>query len=277
MSRFRRAVLPAALLSALAAVPAVAHLGDPNFSSVVREIVPPTEGLSARVLDHDDALLVVNHSGRTVVILDEDREPFARLLADRTVQVDAEWAAEQAEGEAEEAEEPAGVGAVGDGALVASAGGALLAHGGEDHSDDSGGKGRGRGRGGDSGRGRGGESGRGRGGDDARREGIAWTTLDRTGRFQWHDERINYREPGVPPQVRDLAEETRIEDWRVPIRVDGRPGAILGTLTWVGEPDADSGFPVAAVGSIVALVLLGGAAVLFVRGRRQAGDGGAAG
>lgn len=297
MSRFRRAILPAAVLSALVAVPAIAHLGDPNFRSVVREIVPPTEGLSARVIDHDDALLVINRSGSTVVILDEDREPFARLLADGTVQVDAEWAVEQAEEEADAAEEagerdgasttgtappapPVGDGALvasaagaspatADGALVASVDGTLLAHGGEDHSDDSGGKGRGRGRGGDSGRGRG------RSGDDdrdgAERETIAWTTLDRTGRFQWHDGRINYREPGVPPQVRDLTEETKVKDWRVPIRVDGRPGAILGTLTWVGEPDAGSGFPTAAVVSIGALVLLGGGAVWLVRRRRAAG------
>jgi MYXO-CTERM domain-containing protein len=255
MSRIRRAVLPAALLlsaTALVAGPAAAHLGDPNFRSVVREIVPPTEGLSARVIDHDDALLVINRSDRTVVIFDADREPFARLLADGTVQVDAEWAAEQAEEEAEAAEDaPEGVGAVEDGAL--------LAHGGEDHSDDASGKGRGRGRGGSA------------SGDDADRGTIAWTTLDRTGRFQWHDERINYREPGVPPQVSDRTEETKVKDWRVPIRVGGEGGAILGTLTWIGEPDAGSGFPTAAVVSIAALGLLGAGAVWLVRRRRTGG------
>ncbi|HTG33006.1 MAG TPA: hypothetical protein VLB76_08750 [Thermoanaerobaculia bacterium] len=210
----------------------------------------------------------MNRSNRTVVVFDGAGEPYARLLADGTVQVNPD--SEIAEGESEEAEEQEGDAAEREGASTTDAAppalpigdGALLAHAGEDHSDDASGRGRGRGRG------RGG-SGSG-GGEGDGRETIAWTTLDRTGRFQWHDPRINYRGPGVPPQVTDRDEETKVEDWRVPIAVAGERGAILGTLTWVGEPGAGSSVPTAAVVSIAALVLLGGGAVLLVRRRRAA-------
>jgi hypothetical protein len=245
--RFRRAVLPAALLlPALAAAPAAAHVGDPNYRSVVREIAPPTNGLSAQVVDHDDALLVVNRSDLDVTILDPDGKPYARLLADGTVQVNPRSGI--ARGEREEAEEePAGMGAVGDGAL--------LAHAGEEHPpgahrDGSGGA-----------------------AGPPNADGPRWSTLDRTGRLQWHDPRINHRGPGVPPQVTDRTRETKVEDWRVPIVVGGERGAILGTLTWVGEPGAGSSFPTAAVVSLGALALLGGGAVVLVR-RRRAGAAG---
>ena len=69
--------------------PAAAHEGDPHYRSVVNAIAPPTDGLSAQILDHDDALLVVNKSDRDVTVLDLDGKPYARLLADGTVQVNA--------------------------------------------------------------------------------------------------------------------------------------------------------------------------------------------
>lgn len=255
MSPFVRAVLPAALSLALIAVPALAHEGDPRYRSQVRAIVPATPGLSAQVLDHDDALLVVNDSDRMVVILDEHGEPAARLLADGTVQVDRsssllhEAEADEATGDDDHADA--------DGALLASADGPLLAHAGEAHEgeahEDAGGR-------------------REPGHDDP----TAWTTLDRTGRFQWHDPRINHREPGLPAQVTDREQETKVRDWRVPIVVGGERGAILGTLTWVGEPGAGSSFPTGAVVSLAVLALLGAGAVALVRRRRGAGDGGAA-
>src|SRR5689334_22532749 len=89
MSRIRKAVPLATLLVALAALPAAAHEGDPNYRSVVNRIQPATDGLSAQILDHDDALSIVNKSDRDVTILDEDGKPYARLLADGTVAVNA--------------------------------------------------------------------------------------------------------------------------------------------------------------------------------------------
>lgn len=247
MSRIIQATLPAALLLALAVTPASAHEGNPNYRSVVRTIEPPTEGLSARVLDHDDALQVVNDSGRTVVVLDPDGEPYARLLADGTVQVNPESSlAHEGSGEDEAEDATAGIKP----GLYASV--TLLAHNGVDHEAGE--------KHGDSDHSAGGHADR-----------VAWRTLDRAGRFQWHDERINYRQPGLPPQVSDESEETKVKDWRVPVVVGGQPGAILGTLTWVGEPGAGSSFPTAAVVSLVVLALLAAGAVVLVR-RRRAGE-----
>lgn len=249
MSRFVRAVLAATLSLSLAAVPALAHEGDPRYRSEVREIRPATPGLTAQVLDHDDALQVVNRSDRTVVVLDEDGEPYARLRADGTVQVNVESAIVRenlSDDEAPADDDHADA----DGRLYASAGGPLLAHAGEEHEDlphDE-------------------------GAEPAHGAGhpIAWTTLDRTGRLQWHDPRIKHREPGLPPQVTDRDRETKVKDWRVPIVVGGERGAILGTLTWVGEPGGGDSFPTAAVVSLAALAVLGGGAVALVRRRRRA-------
>jgi hypothetical protein len=207
IARRRRllAVLAPAVVLFAAATPAAAHEGDPHYRSVVDQIVPATDGLSATVLDHDDALQLVNRSGKDVVVLDEDGEPYARLLADATVQVNARSSMTRGENA-------------------------------PPHS--------------------------------AR---TAWVTVNRTGRFQWHDPRINYRERPVPPQVTDEAKETKVKDWRVPLLVAGQAGDVLGTLTWVGEPGAGSSFPTAALVSIVALALLAVAAVVLVRRRRVAG------
>lgn len=242
MSRFRKAVLAAALLPALVAVPAAAHEGDARYSSVVTEIAPPTEGLSARVLDHDDALLLVNDGDADVVVLDREGEPYARLLADGTVQVNrrSEMVRENRSDD-ETAAAPR---------LYASTDvGPLLAHGGEEHAP--------------------GEAHDEPEADDA--DEPAWSTIDRTGRYSWHDPRINRRGEGIPPQVTDEAQETKVADWRVPLLVAGQPAEVLGTLTWVGEAGGGSSFPAAAVVSLVVLALLAVGAVVLVRRRRSAG------
>lgn len=252
----RRAALPATLLALLAlAGPAAAHEGDPHYRSVVDAIVPPTEGLSAQVIDHDDALLVVNKSDSDVTVLDLDGKPYARLLADGTVQVNAH--SSLAEGE--NAPPSSGDGDQqdsADAALYASV--TLLAHNGVDHDAE--------------------EHSAHEDSSKAGRLPAAWVTVDRTGRYQWHDPRINYRAQPVPPQVTDESKETKVKDWRVPLlvaasgAVDPTPGAIEGTLTWVGEPGSGSSFPTAAVVSLVVLVLLAVGAVVLVR-RRRAQDG----
>jgi len=222
--------LPAALAAAglaLAAASAAAHEGDPRYRSTVEAIVPATEGLSARVLDHDDALELTNRSGKDVVVLGEDGRPWIRLRADGAVQVDR--AAEETE------EEHAGAGW-----KLASY---QLAHEGHEHEEPAPAGGR----------------------------AIHWATLDRTGRYAWHDARIRWTGAGLPPEVVDESRETRISAWRVPIRVGDRPGAIQGTLTWVGEPAAEGGFPTGAAVSLGAIALLVLAAVALVRRRRRAG------
>jgi len=94
-----------------------------------------------------------------------------------------------------------------------------------------------------------------------------WKLVAGTGEFSWHDHRSHYMSTSIPPQVEDEAQRTKIFDYEIPLRVDGRPAAIQGTLHWVGS----SGFPIVpfvalglvAIGSVILVVA--------VRRRRAAG------
>jgi LPXTG-motif cell wall-anchored protein len=96
-----------------------------------------------------------------------------------------------------------------------------------------------------------------------------WKTFDKSGTFVWHDHRMHYATTGVPPQVTNEGRKTKVFDYEVPIRVDGRKGAIDGTLYWVGSADT-SKTPFLFAG--IAIVLIGGALVLVSRRRRRGGD-----
>ncbi|HWV84927.1 MAG TPA: hypothetical protein VNZ62_05720 [Capillimicrobium sp.] len=72
---------------ALPAATAFAHEGNPNFRSDVRAVTPATDGITIEVLNRDDRLLLTNRSGQDVLIEGYQREPYARVLADGTVQV----------------------------------------------------------------------------------------------------------------------------------------------------------------------------------------------
>jgi hypothetical protein len=98
-----------------------------------------------------------------------------------------------------------------------------------------------------------------------------WKTFDHSGTFLWHDHRMHYMSPSVPPQVKDKGKRTKVFNYEIPVRVDGHKGAIDGTLFWVG-PANTSKTPFVIAG--VVFVLAGGALVLTVRRRRAGDDGG---
>jgi hypothetical protein len=83
----RRTAVAVALAALAVAAPASAHQGNPDFLSEVGAIEPSGEGISVEILNRDDALLLHNTSGEEIVILGYEDEPYARLLADGTVEV----------------------------------------------------------------------------------------------------------------------------------------------------------------------------------------------
>jgi hypothetical protein len=95
-----------------------------------------------------------------------------------------------------------------------------------------------------------------------------WRTLDRTGRFVWHDHRMHWMAHTTPPIVHDTSKKTKVFDYTIPLQVGAGRGAVGGTLYWVGSA---SGFPVAAIVSLVVVVLLAVGLVVVVRRRRGGG------
>lgn len=94
-----------------------------------------------------------------------------------------------------------------------------------------------------------------------------WEFVDGTGQYSWHDHRSHYMSREVPPQVTDESVATKIFDYEIPIEVDGRKGALAGTLTWVGSDDG--GTPVAPFVGLGVLTLIGLPAAVLWRRRRD--------
>lgn len=92
-----------------------------------------------------------------------------------------------------------------------------------------------------------------------------WTVVARTGRLEWHDHRIHWMSPVVPPQVKDQEKRTKIFDWQVPIQVGSHNGVVAGELFWV---PSGSKVPTGAIIALVAIVLVGIVVVVMTRRRR---------
>jgi hypothetical protein len=94
-----------------------------------------------------------------------------------------------------------------------------------------------------------------------------WTVIDRAGQFEWHDHRIHWMSPLLPPEVTNQAKRTKVFEWEVPIRVGAQPATIYGQLFWV--PEEGTKTPVAAIVALVVIVLGGVALAVVVRRRRK--------
>ena len=207
-----RHVLPAVcalLAGAVLAAPALAHEGDPNFESVLTGTQP--DGLRVEVLDYGDRLSLRNETGETVVVVGYEREPYARLLPDGTVQVNTRSPAAHLNND------PYGDTPVPDGA-------------------------------------------------DAKAQ-PTWKTVERDGRFEFHDHRIHWMGRGVVPRaVKDESARTKVFDWSVPVRIGTRDAAIHGRLWWRGS---GGGMPTGAIVGFGGLLLASLLLVVVVRRRRR--------
>jgi len=96
-----------------------------------------------------------------------------------------------------------------------------------------------------------------------------WKVVNRDGRYDWHDHRIHWMSQSDPPGLKDKNKRQKIDDWTVPIMVNGHHGAITGTLTWVPLPNAP--LPVGAIFAFAALIIVLSLIVFAVR-RRRAGS-----
>jgi hypothetical protein len=212
-SPIRPRAVAAALLAALAAAPAaLAHGGNPHYLSQVDAITPATEGVTVEVLNRDDRLLLHNTSGEDVVIEGYDKEPYARVRADGTVEVNTRSPAYY----------------VNDDRF-----GNVDAPDGIDGSDPP-----------------------------------QWKQIDKTGRFEWHDHRFHWMSASTTPsQVKDKSVKTKVFDWKVPVEIGGRRGAIAGTLFWTPLPGG--GPPLAAIFAGAGFLIACCIAVAVVRYRRR--------
>ena len=64
---------------------------------------------------------------------------------------------------------------------------------------------------------------------------------------------MHWMAEGDPEAVKDKDVRTKVFDWKVPLEVDGRRGAIAGTLFWTPVPS--SGLPLGAIIAFAALVI----------------------
>jgi hypothetical protein len=190
-----------------------------HYRSAVTTVQPNVSGLSLQVLEFADRLLLTNHTGQTVTVYGYQGEPYARVLADGTVQLNTRSPAYYLNQNF-----------YGNVTVPATASPSATPQ---------------------------------------------WTTIDRTGQLEWHDHRIHWMSPTVPPEVKDQSKRTLIFNWEVPIQVGASKGAVNGELVWT--PESGTKTPTAAIVALVVIVLLALVFVFFVRRRRAAGPPGTGG
>lgn len=187
---------------------------SPNYRSLITGISPRVAGLDVQVLQFSDRLQLQNRTGRAVTIEGYEGEPYARVQANGTVEVNKHSPAYYLNQSF-----------YGNVTVPAFATASATPQ---------------------------------------------WSVVDRTGQFEWHDHRIHWMSPVLPPQVKDKGKRTLIFDWRVPIAVAGQHGTVAGQLFWTPE---SSSAPVAAIVVGGAIVVLGLLLVIVTRRRRGSRGG----
>jgi hypothetical protein len=181
-----------------------------HFRSQITGVEPSVSGVSLQVLEFADRLLLTNHSGQAVIVYGYQGEPYARVLANGTVELNTRSPAYYLNQNF-----------YGNVKVPPSASPSATPN---------------------------------------------WVVVDRTGQLEWHDHRIHWMSPALPPQVTNQAKLTKIFDWRVPIQVGMRKGNVNGVLYWT--PESGSKAPTGAIVALVVIVVLGLLFVAYVRRHR---------
>lgn len=93
-----------------------------------------------------------------------------------------------------------------------------------------------------------------------------WVRIGDGPRHAWHDHRIHWMAPTLPPQVVDATAETTVSTWFVPYELDGEQLEVEGELRWVPGPSPVP-WIAGALGVLVIAVL-----VPAVAARSRGGD-----
>ncbi len=181
-----------------------------NYRSNVTRVTPDLPGLKVQVRQYVDRLLLTNHTGKTVTVYGYQSEPYARVLANGTVELNTRSRAYYLN------ESFFGVITVPPSAKPTAT--------------------------------------------------PRWAVVNDTGQLEWHDHRIHWMLPGIPPQVTNRSKRTKIFDWTVPISVGGQRGAVEGELLWVPDEDWT---PLVLFGALIAAVIASSAVVLLRRRRNH--------
>ncbi|MGA8745692.1 MAG: hypothetical protein WB507_07495 [Solirubrobacterales bacterium] len=203
----------AALL--LATPSAIAKGGNPDFSSVIRQVRPTVAGVDFLSLENGNRMRVIDRHANQVTIYGYEREPYARVLPSGTVQVNLRSPATYLN-----RYRPADP-------LVPRFASALAK--------------------------------------------PRWRTIGRSGKFTWIDQRTHWIGAGVPPQVTDQSRRTKVLNFRIPVRINGNRGAVVGAVFWTGVPGPSTGRLIAAG----AIMILAAGALLLISRRRRGHSGGA--
>jgi hypothetical protein len=87
-----------------------------------------------------------------------------------------------------------------------------------------------------------------------------WEVVGTDGEYAWHDHRVHWMAPSLPRQVDPAAGTPQpVQDWTVPVVVDGQPVTVVGELVWLPGPSP-------LVPALLVLAAVAVAAVLAWRG-----------
>jgi hypothetical protein len=74
-----------------------------------------------------------------------------------------------------------------------------------------------------------------------------WEDVSVDGTYSWHDHRTHWMSPTPPAAVLESGEGATVPifDWVLPLAVDGDPGGVIGSLTWIPSSSAAPWFVIA--------------------------------